>query len=137
DLSQVMIRALNVPHLTLLPVGGRDQHATELFASQRMEQLLNEVARRYRDRVIIIDTPPVLASTEASVLALHVGQSVIVVEATRTSRRAVDRATAMIASCPSISLVLNKSKSTLGNEEFGAYGYTYRRNEENKRAMGA
>jgi len=137
DVSQVMIRALNVPHLTMVPVGERHPHATELFASQRMEQLIDSMATRYSDRVIIIDTPPVLASTEASVLALRVGQAVMVVQATHTSKRAVERATAMISACPSISLVLNKSKASIGTEEFGAYGYTYRRREDQKLKKGA
>jgi receptor protein-tyrosine kinase len=125
DLSDVLIRASNVPNLTVLPSGKRDALATELFASQRTERLIDEIASRYADRIVIIDTPPVLASSEPSVLSLRVGQVVVVVEAERTSRRAVDRATELLSGCPNISLVLNKSKSKIGADEFGAYGYSY------------
>lgn len=125
DMADVMVRAQNIPNLSLLPSGARDPHATELFASQRMEQLIDGVATRYADRIVIIDTPPALASTEPGVLALHVGQAVVVVEAERTSRKAVERATELISACPNINLVLNKSKSKIGGDEFGAYGYSY------------
>jgi len=125
DLSDVLIRVSNIPNLTILPSGKRDTHATELFASQRTERLIDEIASRYPDRIVIIDTPPVLASAEPSVLSRRVGQVVVVVEAERTSRRAVDRATELVSGCPNINLVLNKSKSKIGADEFGAYGYSY------------
>lgn len=125
ELSDVLLRASNVPNLTLLPSGKRDTHATELFASQRMERLIDDIASRYADRIVIIDTPPVLASSEPSVLSLRVGQIVMVVEAERTSRRAVDRSIELISACPNINLILNKSKSKIGADEFGAYGYSY------------
>lgn len=125
DMADVMVRAQNIPNLTLLPSGARDSHATELFASQRMEQLIDGIASRYPDRIVIIDTPPALASTEPGVLALHVGQAIVVVEAERTSRKAVERATELIAACPNINLVLNKSRAKIGSDEFGAYGYSY------------
>jgi receptor protein-tyrosine kinase len=125
DLSDLLIRASNIPNLTILPSGKRDTHATELFASQRTERLIDEIASRYSDRIVIIDTPPVLASSEPSVLSRRVGQIVVVVEAERTNRRAVDRATDLLSGCPNINLVLNKSKSKIGADEFGAYGYSY------------
>jgi hypothetical protein len=67
----------------------------------------------------------VLASSEPSVVALHVGQTLMVIEADRTSARAIQSAVSLISRCPSINLVLNKTRGSLGAEEFGNYGYGY------------
>jgi len=56
-----------------LPAGRSHHLATELLASDRMERLVDDVVRRYDDRLIIIDSPPVLMSSIPGVLALHVG----------------------------------------------------------------
>jgi len=122
DLSSVLQRT-SVANLTLLPAGSFATHPTELMASARMEEVVSEMARRYRDRVIIIDTPPVLSTSESSVLAMHVGQIVFVVEAERTSRRAVESSLALLSRCQHINLVLNKAKADAG-ERFGE-GYYY------------
>jgi receptor protein-tyrosine kinase len=125
DPGDVMIRAANLNNLAVIPAGSRNAAAPELFASQGMARLLDELARRYADRVTIIDTPPALASSEPSVISLHAGQALLVVEAERTNTRAVRSTLALIGRCPSISLVLNKARGALGAEEFGHYGYAY------------
>lgn len=125
DPADVMIRASNLRNFAVIPAGRHDPRTPELFASQRMGKLVDSLASRYPDRVIIIDTPPVLASSEPTVVALHVGQSVVVIEADRTSARAVQSALSLISRCPSINLVLNKTRTALGAEEFGNYGYGY------------
>ena len=55
-----------------------------------MASLLREIASRYRDRIIIFDSPPLLATTEARVLATNMGQIVMVVAADATSQHAVE-----------------------------------------------
>jgi protein-tyrosine kinase len=86
---------------------------------------MQDIASRYRDRMIILDAPPVLASSEPTVLALHVGQIVLVVEAGKTGRRAVEQSLSHISGCPNISVVFNKVETTSGTDEFGGYGYGY------------
>lgn len=125
DPGDVMIRAANLNNLAVIPAGTRNASAPELFASHGMARLLDDFARRYPDRLTIIDTPPALASSEPSVISLHAGQALFVVEADRTNTRAVRSALALIGRCPSISLVLNKARGALGAEEFGHYGYAY------------
>ena len=58
-----------------------EQQATELLASEAMAKLLDDLATRYSDRVIIFDSPPLLVTTEARALASHMGQVVLVVRA--------------------------------------------------------
>jgi len=123
DLSDLLLRT-NLGNLTILPAGRRHPNATELLASKRMAQLVDEIARRYSDRVVVFDSPPVLASSEPGVLALHVGQVAFVVEAESTGRRAVEEALNMITGCKNINLVLNKRRGWMGSEQFGSYyGY--------------
>jgi len=61
-----------------------------------MTSLIQEIADRYPDRIVIFDSPPLLATSEASVLASHMGQIVMVIEAERTPQEAVKEALARI-----------------------------------------
>jgi receptor protein-tyrosine kinase len=120
ELEHVMLKT-NLPNLMVLPAGRAHPHATELLASREMEELVERLACQSRRRIIVFDAPPVLASSEATVLAQHVGQVVVVVEAEATNRRALEGTLALINSCPNVNLLLNKSKFSLGSEYFGAY----------------
>ncbi len=125
DLSDVLIRT-DLENLTILPAGRQHHLATELLASDKMDKFVTDIARRYPDRVIIIDSPPVLMSSVPGVLALHVGQTLFVVEAQSTMQQAVENALGLIASCKNINLLLNKAQPTGNSERFGAY-YGYNR----------
>ncbi len=122
DLTDVLIRT-NIPNLTILPSGTSYPQAPELLASQRMVEFTRDIATRYSDRVVIFDAPPVLASSEPGVLALHTGQIVFVVEANRTSHRAVEEALGLISTCQNISFVLNQTSFRVGSDRFGSYSY--------------
>jgi receptor protein-tyrosine kinase len=85
-----------------------------------MTRLLEDLAGRYQDRVIVFDAPPLLPSTESRVLATHMGQVIVVVEAERTQQSAVMQALATVENCPVVMTVLNKVvKSDVGSY----YGY--------------
>jgi protein-tyrosine kinase len=122
DLSSLLIKT-DIPKLTLLPAGKRHHHSTELLASEGMRSLLEELSMRYPDRVIIFDSPPLLVTTEASVLAGLVGQIVIVVECEKTTQSALKETLALLDPDKSIGLVLNKSRQTFGSEYGTYYGY--------------
>ncbi len=87
-----------------------------------MKQLTEELATRYPDRVVIFDSPPLLATSEASVVAELVGQIVMVVEAEQTSNEEVQEALALIAENKILGLVLNKSRGSFGTDYYGYYG---------------
>jgi len=119
-LADVILRT-NVPTLSLLPAGRANKHATELLASRNMSLLLTEIAERYADRIVIFDSPPLLMTTEASVLAGHMGQVLMVVESERTSQHAVSEALRHIERCPHVHLIYNKSTAFPGTEYYGYY----------------
>ncbi len=120
DLADVMLKT-NVETLSILPAGKSHNHATELLASQVMSSLLDEIANRYPDRIVIFDSPPLLLTTEASVLASHMGQIVMVVEAETTTQHAVKDALRQIETCANINLVYNKAKAFPGGNYYGYY----------------
>ncbi len=123
DLSDVLLRT-NIEKLTLLPAGMPHARATELLASEAMTQLLEQMANRYPDRIVIFDSPPLLVTTESRVLATHMGQIVMVVEAERTTHATVRQALATIENCPVKLMVLNKSRER-GPGSYYGYGYGY------------
>ncbi|WP_164932037.1 XrtA-associated tyrosine autokinase [Janthinobacterium sp. 17J80-10] len=120
DLADVMLRT-NIDSLTFLPAGKSHRHATELLASQSMSRLLDEIARRYPDRIVIFDSPPVLLTTESRVLASQMGQIVMVVEAEKTTQHAVKAVLRQIGSQDNVNLIYNKSRGFSGEEYYGRY----------------
>jgi len=123
DVSDVLLKT-NIDNLTVLPAGTSHHLATELLASDRMERLFEDVVKRYDDRIIIIDSPPILMSSIAGVLALHVGQIVFVVQAERSTQASIDSALGLISDCENIYLLLNKTRTIAGVDSFdGYYGY--------------
>lgn len=112
----------SIPNLALLPSGRPNPLSTELLASKQMGQLMADLAARYPDRVIIIDTPPVMATTEAAVLASRVGQAVVVVEKDKTTKTILQRCLAILEACPNVSCVLNMARDDIGVPQ---YEYSY------------
>ena len=121
DLAEVLVDT-NVPSLTVLPAGNQHHLSTELLAGENMQRLAVELSRRYPDRVVIFDSPPLLATTESSVLARLMGQVVMVVEAGRTQQSQVKEALALLDPNQIVGFVLNKTRGFLGPDYYG-YGY--------------
>jgi len=119
-LSDVLIKT-DIAKLTVLPAGRTYKHATELLASAAMTRLVEDIGNRYPDRIILFDSPPLLATSESSVLATHMGQIVMVVEAEKTSQEAVREALSHIQSCEVVGMLLNKTTPTPGADYY--YGY--------------
>lgn len=124
DLSQVLLRT-NVDKLSILPSGTPHPQATELLASDAMVRLLDDMASRYSDRIIIFDSPPLLLTTESRVLAAHMGQIVLVVRAERTTHAEVRHALSFLESCPVKMLMLNQAEDRSANGHGYGYGYGY------------
>ena len=120
SMQDVLLRT-NIDKLTILPSGRPHPKATELLASVAMRELLDDMATRYPDRIIIFDSPPLLLTTESRVLATHMGQVVMVVHAGHTLQADVQQALSTIESCPIRMMLLNKARA-FGK---GAYGYGY------------
>jgi len=121
DLGDVVHRT-DVPRLSVIPAGDSHSHATELIASEVMRDCTRELAGRYKDRMIIFDSTPLLMDSQAATLAEHMGQVLVVVEAGRTSARMVNESVALLGhSQADQSLLLNKSVRGHGYGYYGGY----------------
>ena len=118
DVSEIIYKT-DIPSLSLMFSGKESPHSVELFASKAMASFLEEMSSRYDDRVIIFDAAPLLLPTEASVLAAHMGQVVLVIEAEKTRHDEVRRSLDMLGN-RIVLLLLNKVRD---GAEQATYGY--------------
>jgi protein-tyrosine kinase len=120
DVESLIIRT-DIPKLSVLAAGRQANNDTEMLASARTKQVLDGLATNHPSRIIIFDSAPALAASPASVLALNVGQVMMVVRADRTTESELRDALALVDGCPNISLLLNGSSYFGGNHSFGSY----------------
>ena len=78
DINDI-IYATGIPRLRVIPLGNQTEVGAEYFGSERMLQLIDDLKRRYGDRYIVLDVPPIGLWAEARVLTELSDFSVIVV----------------------------------------------------------
>ncbi len=123
DLSKAILRT-SIQNLAILPAGKTYARATELLASEAMYRLIDDLANRYPDRLVLFDSPPLLSTSESSVLASHMGQIAMVVEVDKTPKSAVKEALSRIeGACDVVGVILNKSTGRRADGYYGYYGY--------------
>ena len=122
---------LNTAPLTIFPEGSRAERPTDLFATKNAQEMFTDIATANPQRLVIIDAPPVLATTDAVMLAKYADEIVFVVEANSTPEAAVAAAVdELIDINPNVSLMLNRCQIGAGGAHYGSYEY-YGRNEAN------
>lgn len=138
ELSDILLRSDN-NDVFFIPAGNKHPEATELIASRRMQELVAQLSTEFSSRAVIFDTPPMLLTNEAQVLAQHVGQIVMVVEARVSSQETVLRALGMLDGSKPINAILNKSRSAqnegYGSDDYGYYPYPRRYPADDKSAQ--
>jgi exopolysaccharide/PEP-CTERM locus tyrosine autokinase len=122
NINQILLRT-NLPGFSVIPSGDFHSYSTELLASNMMRRLADDLSTRYSDRIVIFDSPPVLAASQAAVLASLVGQVVMVVEAESTPQSIVQDALQKIDTCDVVGMLLNKAVSgrSSGSYYYGSY----------------
>jgi protein-tyrosine kinase len=125
QVSDVLYRCTDVPNLSVIFSGSAKTNSPELISSSHMANLCHELSARYPDRVIVVDTPPVLASPEPAILATYVHQLIMIVSAAQTDRHQLRKALETVSSCQNISLLFNKAPRWNETEYHSYYGYGY------------
>jgi len=111
------------PNLSLLPAGKQTEDATELLASGRMAEVMKALVGRDRQRIVLLDSPPLVLTTESHAVAQIAGQILLVVRAGVTPQRVLMDAIGRLGDHPSVSLVLNQSVAeSPGGYYYVAYG---------------
>ena len=120
-IEDVIVRTA-IPNLSFLPIGSRLPDNSEMLASRPVSAIIERLGRRFANRIVILDAPPCLSTSDPSSLASMVGQVLMVVEAEQTQRNELEAALDLIKTCPTITLLLNKIQLTT-SYTFGAYHY--------------
>ncbi|GBD41287.1 Tyrosine-protein kinase wzc [bacterium HR39] len=110
--------AVDVGRLLLVPAGRGSADLAGRLSGERTGRLFGALVSDPRT-VVLVDTPPVLASPEAVALAAHAGRVLFVVEAGTTPRAEVERALAPLLRQTRVRLVLNRASAVGRRYDYG------------------
>ena len=117
-----LVHDTDIRGLEFLPAGAPSEGASELIASVRMRELASKLICRNPRRLVLFDSSPLLASSEARALVQIPGQMILVARAGRTPRQAIVEALTHIDKNRLTGLILNDGHVS---NEGGYYGYGY------------
>ncbi|MCC5887237.1 MAG: hypothetical protein JJT88_12465 [Gammaproteobacteria bacterium] len=123
DVMDLMVRPEGMDNLLILPAGTPNKKVNELLASERMQELMETLARQDPDRIAIFDTPPLLMTSESHVLMQLVGQVAMVVRADETPQHHVEQALGFIPAERFSGLILNGATRSLAQDGYASYYY--------------
>jgi Mrp family chromosome partitioning ATPase len=95
--------------LVVLPARNAMAHSSEILAGPRSRALVAELHRRYADRVVVFDLPPVLTADDALAFAPLVECGLVVVAEGRTRRADLVRTIELLNKTPLVGTVLNRA----------------------------
>lgn len=138
-LAEAVVQVRSIPRLHVLPAGRVPALPSELLSSPRTDELLKVLAEQFD--LVLIDSPPAVPVTDASVLASKVDGVILVASANATSRRNTHRAVELLGQggAPMLGTVLNQAatEATYGYGYGRGYGYGYGRGRGSGPADGA
>lgn|SRR5271165_1640456 len=95
--------------LVVLPARSTLAHSSEVLAGPRSRELVGELHRRYADRIVVFDLPPVLTADDALAFAPLVECGLVVVAEGRTRRADLVRTIELLNKTPLVGTVLNRA----------------------------
>jgi protein-tyrosine kinase len=126
----------DITGLSILPVGRRAESAPELLASARMRHVMSRLEQAHPHALVVVDSPPILLTSEARVLASLFGQVMLVVRAASTPQQAVLDSLEIIGDGPRVGLVLNQAVHDGAVGTYYGYGSYYGNNPEDGAGKG-
>ncbi len=125
-LPEQLILPTEIPGLSVLPAGRPSSLSTELFSSRGMSSLLDRLLQMHPRCMVLLDSPPLLATVEAQILGGLAGQVAMVVEAMRTPQDALLDALGKLDAQQTVGLIFNKGSKLQDSYYYGSYyGYGY------------
>ena len=118
---ETLVRETDIAGLSVLPAGTGTATDTELLASARTRAVIARLLDANPRRIVIFDSPPALAASPAAVLAMLVGQTMLIVRADRTPESELREAVGLLDGCEHIALALNAVSFVAGGHRFGSY----------------
>jgi succinoglycan biosynthesis transport protein ExoP len=122
DQNETISAVETVPNLWLLTSGPPPPNPSELLGSGRMKELMGQLSQSFS--YVIVDTPPLNAVTDGSILAASASGTLLVVEQGRTSIPALRHAKQVLdrVGAHTIGAVMNKLRASGGSYAY-EYGY--------------
>jgi len=116
-----VVLATSIRGLSLMPAGPAVAGAAELLASDRMRDVLRSLRMINPRWVVLLDSPPLLVTSEGRALLTIAGQVVLVVRAGLTPKQAVVDAIALFGETQAGGIVLNEAHEGIVQRYYG-YG---------------
>lgn len=129
-----LILVTDVRGISVLPAGAPRTTSAELLSGSRMHEVIGQLLKGSSNRLILLDSPPLLETNEAKILAGLVGQVLLVVKAGHTPQEMVLAALATVPDDKAINLILNQTLETRGEGQY-IYGYGYTKKDEGTGTM--
>ena len=102
-----LINKTTVSKLSIIASGRPPLNPAELLSSAKMKALANELSKRYNDRIIILDTPPIMVAAESSVLASLVDGVILVVREGVSKKNEIQKTLDSIGKSKILGIVYN------------------------------
>jgi receptor protein-tyrosine kinase/non-specific protein-tyrosine kinase len=126
DVSELFIKT-GLPHLKVIPAGERTEHASELLASSKMKSLMHELKKKYMDRYIIVDTPPIASFADAITIGSYVDGIIFVVKERGVKHKTIEESLGILKSFKILGVVFNNVSDMNRNGRYSRYtGYSYK-----------
>jgi len=116
-----LIRETHLQGLQIVPAGRPSRSASELLAKDKMRLMLDEIHRVTPEYMVIVDSPPVLATPDPMVLSRQVDGVIMVVRACKTPRDYLSKALSSLKSDKVLGIVLNGADFGLGSKYYYYY----------------
>ena len=110
-----------IPNLAAIPTGPLPPNPADLLSSSKLTEAIAELRTKYK--FIVIDSPPVMAATDAVILSVQCDGVLLVVRSGETPKEAFSRTRDLLRSvnCRMLGVVLNAVDSSAPD-----YYYSYR-----------
>jgi non-specific protein-tyrosine kinase len=116
-----LIKATYLTGVHIIPAGRPSRFASELLAKGKMRFMLDEIHTMFPDHMVIIDSPPVLATPDPMVLSRQVDGVMVVVRAGKTPKDYLSKALTSLNSSKVLGIVLNGTEFGLSSKYYYYY----------------
>src|SRR6202162_4517073 len=127
SLDLVIVPHPTIPNLAAIPTGPLPPNPADLLSSHKVAEAIAELRKRFK--FIVIDSPPVMAATDAVILSVQTDGVLLVVRSGETPKQAFARTRDLLVSvkCNILGVVLNavNAKSPDYYYSYWYYSYSY------------
>ncbi|MFQ5646677.1 MAG: polysaccharide biosynthesis tyrosine autokinase [bacterium] len=125
-----VIQKTCIPKLSVITSGTIPPNPSELILSDRMTNMLTELKNRYSDRIILVDSPPIISITDSVILSQKLDGVILVVHTGKTPKVAIKETIESLGDSNILGVVLNHLDSHSGyykkyKYKYNKYGYRY------------